>query len=328
MIPSAWFPYILIAHISFALSLFLPSFLLPFTMRNRTRDGGGPGQNPPGPFVRGLMWLERNGTLFIGIGVLVTGILMLSILGAAFANQPWLLAGIAIYAGVLVVSFFIQRPGLRRLIGLSKDASPEEAVDGAVAGRVINLSANSNYGHALKAFHDDFRGGVTRRTQVKIYGHSAGGQFLHRLLATQEAGSYEAAMAGNPGWYTLPTLERPFPEGLGNLGLDERAIARWLAYPMTILAGDQDIATEDPNLPSNPEALAQGPHRFGRAHFMYEFAKGEAARRGLPCNWQLTVVPGIGHDGAAMSRAAAALWFENRLPGPEELGKASGAPQW
>ncbi|CAM5214468.1 hydrolase [Bosea thiooxidans] len=171
-------------------------------------------------------------------------------------------------------------------------------------------------------------GGVTRRTQVKIYGHSAGGQFLHRLLATQEAGSYEAAMAGNPGWYTLPTLERPFPEGLGNLGLDERAIARWLAYPMTILAGDQDIATEDPNLPSNPEALAQGPHRFGRAHFMYEFAKGEAARRGLPCNWQLTVVPGIGHDGAAMSRAAAALWFENRLPGPEELGKASGAPQW
>ena len=92
--------------------------------------------------------------------------------------------------------------------------------------------------------------------------------------------------------------------------------------------GDQDIATEDPNLPSNPEALAQGPHRFGRAHFMYEFAKGEAARRGLPCNWQLTVVPGIGHDGAAMSRAAAALWFENRLPGPEELGKTGGAPQW
>ena len=39
MIPSAWFPYILIAHITFAISLFLPSFLLPFTMRTRTRDG-------------------------------------------------------------------------------------------------------------------------------------------------------------------------------------------------------------------------------------------------------------------------------------------------
>lgn len=126
MIPSAWFPYILIAHITFALSLFLPNFLLPFTMRSRTRDGGGPGQNPPGPFVRGLMWLERNGTLFIGIGVLVTGLMMLTILGSAFANQPWLLAGIAIYAGVLVVSFFIQRPGLRRLLRISKDASPEE----------------------------------------------------------------------------------------------------------------------------------------------------------------------------------------------------------
>ncbi len=125
MIPSSWFPYVLIAHIGFAIALFLPSFLLPFTMRARTRDGG-PGQNPPGPGVRALLWLERNGTLVIGVGVLVTGLLMLGILGSAFANQPWLLAGIAIYAGVLIVSFFIQRPGLRVLLRISRDAGPEE----------------------------------------------------------------------------------------------------------------------------------------------------------------------------------------------------------
>ena len=47
MIPSAWFPYILVAHITFAISLFLPSFLLPFTMRTRTRDGE-PVQATPG----------------------------------------------------------------------------------------------------------------------------------------------------------------------------------------------------------------------------------------------------------------------------------------
>jgi hypothetical protein len=125
MIPSAWFPYVLIAHISFAISLFLPSFLLPFTMRTRTRDGE-PVQAVPGRFVRGLLWLERNGTTVIGIGVLVTGLMMLGILGSAFAGQPWLLAGIAIYAGVLIVSFFIQRPGLRTLLRISKDATPEE----------------------------------------------------------------------------------------------------------------------------------------------------------------------------------------------------------
>lgn len=125
MVPSAWFPYVLIAHITFAISLFLPSFLLPFTMRTRTRDGD-PVRTEPGRFVQLLLWLERNGTTIIGIGVLITGLLMLSILGSTFAQQPWLLAGIAIYAGVLVVSFFIQRPGLRKLLRLSSDASPQE----------------------------------------------------------------------------------------------------------------------------------------------------------------------------------------------------------
>lgn len=172
-------------------------------------------------------------------------------------------------------------------------------------------------------------GGTTRRERVKIYGHSAGGQFLHRLLATQAKHPFEAATAGNPGWYTLPTLARPFPEGLGGLGLGEEALARWLAYPMTILAGDQDIAESDPNLPANPEALAQGPHRFARSRYMLDFAMAEAARLGVACNWQRIVVPGIGHDGAAMSRATAGLWFEGRLPGPDVLRPgAQDTPRW
>ncbi|WP_089175319.1 alpha/beta hydrolase [Bosea sp. AS-1] len=162
-------------------------------------------------------------------------------------------------------------------------------------------------------------GGVIDQPVIRIFGHSAGGQFVHRLLATQGSEPYAAAMASNPGWYTLPTLERRFPEGLGGLDRDREALARWFAYPMILFAGDRDIVTDDPNLPSQAEALAQGPHRYGRAHFMLDFARAEAERLGVPCNWQLITVPGIGHDGAAMSRAAAAWWFENRIPSIEEL---------
>ncbi|MFN3362836.1 MAG: alpha/beta hydrolase, partial [Allorhizobium sp.] len=107
--------------------------------------------------------------------------------------------------------------------------------------------------------------------------------------------------------------------------LGRAELARWLAYPMTILAGDQDIAQGDPNLPANPEALAQGPHRFGRSQYMLDFARAEAERLGLPCNWTRIVVAGVGHDGAAMSRATAGLWFEGGLPSPEVL--QPGAPQ-
>ena len=163
------------------------------------------------------------------------------------------------------------------------------------------------------------KGGVTRRSQARLYGHSAGGQFAHRMLATQNPGPFEAVIAANSGWYTLPTLQRDFPEGLGRIGLDEGALARWFAYPMHIFAGDQDISTDDPNLPAQIEALRQGPHRYARAHFVYDFARLEAERLVLPFRWQLIRVEGIGHDGAAMSRAAAAYWFEGRIPPAEEL---------
>ena len=67
-----------------------------------------------------------------------------------------------------------------------------------------------------------------------------------------------------------------------------------LAYPLLILAGDADVETSGPSLPANAEAVAQGPHRFARAHNFLRFAREEAARRGVPCHWRIEVVPGIG----------------------------------
>lgn len=166
-------------------------------------------------------------------------------------------------------------------------------------------------------------GGATRRTQVRLYGHSAGGQFVHRLMATQDHSIYEAVACGNPGWYTLPTLDRPFPEGLGGLGLGAADLARWLAYPMTILAGDRDIDTNDEHLPRNPQALAQGPTRFARAKHFLDRGHEAAARLGVACRWELVIVPGVGHDGCAIGKAAAALWFTGRLPEPGELHPAA-----
>ena len=187
------------------------------------------------------------------------------------------------------------------------------------ADDAVAPAADWLYGVPARVFSALRASGATRREQARLFGHSAGGQFAHRLLATQTKVPFETVMAANSGWYTLPTMDKRFPEGLGGLGLDEHALARWFAYPMVIFAGDQDINTTDPNLPAQPEALRQGPMRYARAHFMVDFAKKAAARLGVPMNWQLITVPGVGHDGAAMSRAAAAWWFEGRIPSPEEL---------
>src|SRR5437764_9774973 len=53
---------------------------------------------------------------------------------------------------------------------LFKNMDVTTAVDLATAGKVINLSANSNYGHALKLFHGTWLGSLTRRTTVIVIG--------------------------------------------------------------------------------------------------------------------------------------------------------------
>ncbi|HZX97148.1 MAG TPA: VWA domain-containing protein [Myxococcales bacterium] len=53
---------------------------------------------------------------------------------------------------------------------LFKKTDVSAAVDLATAGRVINIAANSNYGHALKLFHDTWLGSITRRTTVIVIG--------------------------------------------------------------------------------------------------------------------------------------------------------------
>jgi pimeloyl-ACP methyl ester carboxylesterase len=181
------------------------------------------------------------------------------------------------------------------------------------------------YGIPLRVFAALRAAGVTMREKAHLFGHSAGGQFAHRLMSTQPHGLIEAASIGNPGWYTLPTLDRDFPEGLGGIGVGEAELLALLAFPLTILAGDQDIETDGPSLPSQPAALAQGPHRFARAHTYLAAGQAEAARRGVACNWRLVPVAGVGHDGRAMSAIAAALWFENRLISSAEAGVGAGA---
>ena len=126
MVPAELFPVLLTTHIILASSLFVPAFLLPFTMRTRGIDGDPIVGGQQGRLVRTLMWLEAHGTLIIGAGVAITGVGMLLILGAAFLEQPWLLLALSIYASILLVAFFIQRPGVRRLLGLREAATEEE----------------------------------------------------------------------------------------------------------------------------------------------------------------------------------------------------------
>ncbi len=108
------FPILLALHVALAVSLFLPSLLLPFTLRAR-RDGR---PVEPGRAARVLLWLQSNGTLVIGFGLALTGLGLVALLGTQLLTQGWLLVALVLYAVNLIVAFFVQRPNLRRLVGI------------------------------------------------------------------------------------------------------------------------------------------------------------------------------------------------------------------
>lgn len=119
--PPVLFPILLVTHIVLALALFLPSLLLPFAFRSRR---GSLQPEGSGRFVRLLLALQSRGTIWIGVGLAVTGLGLLGSVGFRMLEQPWLLVALVIYALNLGLAYFIQVPRLRGLIGLRAESDP------------------------------------------------------------------------------------------------------------------------------------------------------------------------------------------------------------
>ena len=131
----SWFPVLLATHIALAVSLFLPSILLPFTLRTRRAA-----RDSTNGFVRFLLWMQAHGTLVVGVGLALTGAALVIVLGGSLIGQPWLLVALAIYAANLLLAFFVQRPNLRRLIGIRAAADDRVWLERAKRQRYVSYA--------------------------------------------------------------------------------------------------------------------------------------------------------------------------------------------
>lgn len=147
-----------------------------------------------------------------------------------------------------------------------------------------------------------------------LFGHSAGAQFVHRMVLAMPEARYKIAVVANAGFYTLPTGAAeaggfPMPYSLEGTPITQAERAKALQRPVILMLGDQD---NDPNhyqLNNSDGAKAQGPHRFARGNFFFAAAETEAKRLGVPFGWKKIVVPGVDHDNTRMAKAAAeAIW--------------------
>jgi len=140
-----------------------------------------------------------------------------------------------------------------------------------------------------------------------IYGHSAGAQFVHRLVLFNRDARVKTAICANAGWYTMPTSKHKFPYGLKNSGISVKRLKKAFGQELIILLGDKDTDENHKYLRKTPEATAQGKHRFERGKKFYETAKHESAKLKIPLKWNLEIVNGVGHSNSKMAKAAAKL---------------------
>src|SRR6185436_12977201 len=100
--PPALFPVFLVVHVVLAIALFVPSLLLPFAFRARR---GSLNPEASGGFTRFLLALQARGTLWIGVGLALTGLGLVASIGFRILEQPWLLVALAIYATNLALAY-------------------------------------------------------------------------------------------------------------------------------------------------------------------------------------------------------------------------------
>jgi hypothetical protein len=149
--------------------------------------------------------------------------------------------------------------------------------------------------------------GITTAPRYGLFGHSAGGQYVHRMLSFGYRDNVAVAVSANAGTYAMPDLEVNWPWGLGATELGQTDLPALLTFPLTVMAGTADTKTTGRFFPKGPKSLKQGPHRHARAHNYLAIARQAASQCNVNLAWRVIDVPDVGHDGRRMSDAAAPL---------------------
>jgi hypothetical protein len=160
---------------------------------------------------------------------------------------------------------------------------------------------------AIEHLFDEVRDG---QTEYRIFGHSAGGQFVQRMALFRPDNRASVMVAANPGWYTMPEWRKDkgadsFPYSLVGAKVGEAELRTALGRKLVLLLGENDNDPDDENLNQSSGAQKQGQTRVERGENFFKAATAAAQALGTPLKWELVEVPDTAHEGAAMSRFAA-----------------------
>lgn len=172
----------------------------------------------------------------------------------------------------------------------------------------FSISSNSNEWifNDFDRIFDDIKSKLTLTTETyDVFGHSAGGQILHRFALFYDSKKVDKILSSNSGWYTVPNFETKFPTGLIDAPINRENLKHAFSKKLILFLGELDNENETRgHLLKNPRMNKQGLHRLERGHYFYVKAKEQAAALSADFRWEKVVISGVGHDYKKMSIAA------------------------
>lgn len=180
---------------------------------------------------------------------------------------------------------------------------------------MIGYELNNNSDEWLWADFDKMFFEVKENLQLEtdsydMFGHSAGAQILHRMTLFKPDNNAHRILVSNAGWYTVPSKNDAFPYGLKGVSVAEDQIELAFKAKLIVFLGEEDNEHETRgHLVRSQDTDKQGTHRLTRGKYFFNRSKTYAKKQGTDFNWELKVIPGVGHDYKKMSKAAAGYLY-------------------
>lgn len=126
----------------------------------------------------------------------------------------------------------------------------------------------------------------SKQKEYDMFGHSAGGQVLHRFALMQPKSKANRILASNAGTYTLPDKLTKFPFGLKDLNTIN--LKKAFKKKLVLFLGELDNESETGGLLLRSKTVdLQGTHRLARGKYFYNKSLEVAKNKGYKLNWLL-----------------------------------------
>lgn len=165
-----------------------------------------------------------------------------------------------------------------------------------------------------------------------LFGHSAGGQFVNRFMAAMPAARVSRAVAANPSSWVFPQAEGiagtdgmnyGWPYSFKNTPFaDAKSLRQFYGRQLVVQIGTADNFN-DGSMATDAASMAQGPHRYARAHNFYDLCARQAADEGVTLRIRLAEVEGVGHGSYGMVYGKAGVTSTNADKQVDKLGENS-----